>query len=122
MTQLRAVADIDGEFVRRRIRAEEEHWKLALEANDSKTKHLDQAKNAALESGERLSEVLNRVGQGVSAPVSKGGRGNRDWFRKWLEDEAIDRTTARRHMKLAGFTEEERDTDRKKESAKRKAR
>jgi hypothetical protein len=73
------------------------------------SENLHRADLTALERAEQIAEWVKLTGEklGQVAPVSaKGGRGNEGGVRAAVRDLGIERTEARRAVKLAGLSEE----------------
>lgn len=105
--------DADAVYIKDKL-AEEERAAAEERQHGTAQNEARQRKEAArLEAGLRLIEVRARVtGQKMS--------GNAPGWKAWLETNSIPMETAYRYMKLAGFTEEQREEHRGREAERKR--
>src|SRR5262245_57663742 len=108
--RITTAADADAAYVLGKI-AEAE--RADSEAGSAK----EHAEAARLEAGLRLIEVRARMG---SPDKHLSGDPSPGWL-AWLRDNEIPESTARRLMKLAGFSEEQRENEKAKERERKRA-
>lgn len=102
VSKISTAADADGEYVLRKI-AEADSCDT-----DAKTK-TERARTLRIEAGKRLIEVHAVRSRQASVPDRAVSGTLAGTWRRWLSDNGIAVVTAHRLMKLAGFTEEQRE-------------
>jgi hypothetical protein len=122
ITNISKATDRDAEYILRRIAEADECEAQAGALAEQTDAKRERAVAARVEAGQRLIEVhavrTQRQKDDTDKVVSVSSLAGT--WRAWLEENGINRETARRHMALAGFTEEERTERRKSDTARKR--
>lgn len=106
--KITTATDADAEYILRKIREADECDEQVQSLSEHGT-------TLRIEAGKRLIEIHAQRSRKANAPVMAATGAFRGTWRKWLEENGIAEVTARRHMALAGWTEEEHEEAKEKE-------